>query len=147
MIEDYNYTDFFYINKSSIHGYGMFAKNDIQEGTILDCPRFIMIPNLLMKSEKINSFLNNILSPKYQKKFSYQENILYYNAYVFKTKFYMENKKMKEIYFIPITQLVFCNSSSTPNIETRYNPNYQTVYFKTIKPISKDEEILLEYRT
>jgi SET domain-containing protein len=54
---------------------------------------------------------------------------------------------MKEIYFIPITQLVFCNSSSTPNIETRYNPNYQTVYFKTIKPISKDEEILLDYRT
>jgi hypothetical protein len=147
MIEDYNYTDFFYIKKSLVHGYGVFAKNDIQEGIILDCPRYLMIPNLLMKNEKINSFLNKILSPKYQKEFSYQNNILYYNSYVFKTKFYMENKKMKEIYFIPITQLVFCNNSSAPNIETRYNPNYQTIYFKTIKSISKDEEILLEYRT
>jgi len=147
MTENYNYTDLFYINKSSIHGYGMFAKNDIQEGAILDCPRYIIIPNFLIQNKKINCFLNKILSPKYQKEFSYKNNILYYNVYVFKTKFYMENKKMKEIYFIPITQLVFCNSSTIPNIETRYNPNYQTIYFKTIKSISKDEEILLEYRT
>jgi hypothetical protein len=147
MIKDYNYTDFFYINKSSIHGYGIFAKNDIEKDIILDCPRYIMIPNFLIKNKTINYFLNNILSPKYQKKFSCENNILYYNVYVFRAKFYIENKKMKEIYFIPITQLVFCNSSRVPNIEARYNHNYQTVYFKTIKSISKDEEILLEYRT
>ena len=145
MIEDYNYLDLFYIKKSSISGYGIFAKNNIEKNTILDCPRYIMIPNLIMKYKKINSFLNKILSKRYQRQFCYKNNILYYSSYVFRTKFYLEDKKMKEMYFIPITQLVFCNSSSSPNIEARYNPNYQTIYFKSIKSINKDDEIFLDY--
>jgi hypothetical protein len=147
MIENYNYLDLFYMNESSIHGYGVFAKSDIIENTVLDCPRYIMIPNFIMKYEKINVFLNKILSPKYQKHFSSRNNVLYYNSYVFKSNFYLPDKKIKEMYFIPITQLVFCNSSSSPNVETRYNPNYQTIYFKSIKSIKKDDEIFLDYRS
>ena len=145
MIEDYNYLDLFYIKKSPIHGYGVFAKNNIEKKAIIDCPRYIMVPNFLIKNRKINNFLNKILSPKYQTDFSNKNNIIYYDSYVFKTKFYVEDKKMKEIYFIPITKLVFCNSSIDPNIEATYDPSNPTIYFESTKNINKDDEIFLEY--
>jgi len=142
-LDKYFYSNYLYLERSNISGYGVFAKKDLDANSIIECPRYILIPNYFIKY-KIYKILNYILSPRYQRKFSKENDIFYFSTYIFKSKFYIKNK-MNLIYFIPITQLVFCNSSNKPNIEVRYNPNSQKIYFKTIDIITKDTEILLKY--
>lgn len=104
------------IRKSPIHGWGVFSKNFIKNGEILEeCP-FLVIP--LAKNECSSIFIDY--------RFNYPRN-------------------MTEHQVIPFGFSCLYNHSDNPNAKWETDTENQIFIFSAIKDIQKDEEIFTYY--
>ena len=114
---------FSYIDKSNVHGFGLFSSEDIKCGTILgSLDGQIMDWN---NYDELSDYLKNILG-KYKNYFLMEWNAL----------------NTKTLLVRPFrTKYSYINHSSKPNVEIKYNP----IRIETIKNIKKCEELFLDY--
>tara|TARA_Y100001973_G_C4987948_1_gene227478 strand:- start:43 stop:468 length:426 start_codon:yes stop_codon:yes gene_type:complete len=115
------------VKKSSIHGYGVFAKENIKKGEVLEECHYISIPKV-----PLMSFLSLSLE---------KEKILNFISYFFR---FPKTKSYKEI-ALPLGNGCIYNSSITPNADWETNEKTKLFIFKSIKKIKKGEEILTNY--
>ncbi|MFX1325998.1 MAG: SET domain-containing protein-lysine N-methyltransferase [Promethearchaeota archaeon] len=106
---------------SAKKGRGVFAKNDIKKGTIIDIAYVVPIPN------------------KDYKKIS--KTILYNYCYIW------EDPKHKPEFTNAITLSIsqFINHSYDPNVVYLYDYKNQAIEFSALKEIAKGEELLVNY--
>ena len=44
-MSDFFYSNLIYLKKSNIHGYGIFASEDIKKDTLIEKPKYTLVPN------------------------------------------------------------------------------------------------------
>jgi len=106
---------------SSNKGRGIFAKKDILKGRIIDVAHVVLIPNNDYKQidkTLLSNYCFEWKNPKYK----------------------LENKMV-----LAMTICQFMNHSYSPNVRYEYNYRNDTIKFKTIKNIKKDEELTMNY--
>lgn len=115
---------FSYIDKSNVHGFGLFSDKDIHSKTILgNLDGQIMNWN---NYDELSDYLKNSLG-------KYKNYILMeWNALDTKTLLVRPFR----------TKYSYINHSCEPNVEIKYNP----IRIETIKNIEKGEEFLLNYK-
>jgi len=104
------------IRKSPIHGWGVFAKENILEGEILEENPFLVIP--MGKNEASSLFID------------YRFN-------------YPRIKSEKQVIVLGSSSLY--NHSENPNAMWETDTENEIFIFKAIKNINKDEEIFVYY--
>jgi uncharacterized protein len=104
------------LRKSSIHGWGVFAKDDIYPNEILEEEPFLILP--ISKGE-ISSLLNDY-------RFNYPSGDWEYQV-------------------MPLGFSGFYNHSDTPNAFWYTDVNNEIFIFKSSRFIEKDNEILIYY--
>jgi uncharacterized protein len=98
-----------YVKNSPIHGYGVFAKQDIRPEEVIEiCPTL----KSLLPDQKLEN-------------------------YYFKPKDYY--------YLLPMGYGCLYNHAEQPNCELYFDKEADLIIFKAIKPILKDEEVLIYY--
>lgn len=102
--------------KSSIHGWGIFAKEDINNGEILEENPFLIIP--MSQGEASSIFIDY--------RFNYPRNSSKYQV-------------------IPFGFSCLYNHSDSPNAMWETDEENNIFVFFSIKEIKKDEEILVYY--
>jgi len=115
---------FSYISNSKIHGFGLFADSNIQKNTILG-----ILDGQIMdwnNYDNLSDFLKN------------EFNI--YKNYIFMEWNALNNKTLLVRPFR--TKYSYINHSENPNVTIKYNP----IRIETIRKITKDEEILINYK-
>ena len=113
-----------YISNSSIHGFGLFAKVDIDKNDIL-----CVLDGQVISWDKYNSITNNL-------SMHIQEPYVQY--------FFMEWNALSEDTLLVRslrTKYSYINHSRTPNTKLLYHP----IRVVAIKDIPKDEEITIDY--
>jgi len=106
---------------SSKKGRGVFAEKDILKGRIIDVAHVVLIPNNEYKQidkTLLSNYCFEWKNPKYK----------------------LENKMA-----LAMTICQFMNHSYSPNIKYEYNYRNDTIKFKTIRDIKKDEELTVNY--
>ena len=129
-----NNSNLFELKISKIHGYGVFAKINIENNCILDT----------VKPFTINKSLFYLI-------------ILYYHIYkIFKkispsniTKYLFVQRlgeKINKVHLIP-SIFSYCNNSRElePNAKFYFNHEIGMYLIKSIKQINKNEEVLIKY--
>lgn len=142
MSEDYYYSDNLYIKKSNIHGYGVFAKKKIKKDSLIDSPRCIFVPKIFLN--KIFLYIAHKLINKYEKKFIDKYKVLSFCRYIFEYRIPSDSIKTT-VHIIPITLLLFSNSSKDCNVDLKYDLISKEFFFQANKDINQDDEILLDY--
>jgi len=104
------------IRKSTIHGWGVFAKEDISAGDILEESYFLIIP--MNKSESSSIFIDY--------RFNYPRSNSRYQV-------------------IPFGFACVYNHSDSPNATWETDEENEIFVFSAIKNIKKDEEIKTYY--
>ena len=105
------------VRKSNKHGYGVFAKDFIKKGEILEECHVIPFPNY---------YVNEIPSLKR-------------NAFIFPRQ-----ENYKEM-VLPLGYGCIYNSSPFPNADWETDEKRRLIIMKNIKDIEKDEEICWDY--
>lgn len=105
------------VRKSPIHGWGVFAKNDIKSGEILEENPFLIIP--MSPGESSSIFIDY--------RFNYPSG----------------NNSRYQV--IPFGFSGLYNHSETPNAQWVTDEENELFIFTAIKDIKKDEEILTYY--
>lgn len=104
------------VRKSNIHGWGVFAKNNIQPGETLEEVPFLIIP--MSKYESSSIFIDY--------RFNYPRNESKYQV-------------------MPFGYAGLYNHSESPNAMWETDENNEIFIFKSIRQINKDDEILVYY--
>lgn len=106
---------------SSKKGKGLFAQQNIEEGTIIDIANVVLIPNKDYKRIK--------------------KTVLYNYCYIW------EDPKLKPEYENAISLSIsqFMNHSYEPNIKYVYDYKNNKIEFITLRDIPKDEELTVNY--
>ena len=112
------------VKKSPIHGYGIFAKENIKKDEILEECHFISIGGTSL-SEEDKAFLSKNDLGKYMFRFP--------------------RNTMQEIAWVLGIGSIY-NSSPKPNADWETNEKRRLFIFKSIKNIQKGEEILINYQ-
>ena len=110
-----------YIDISSIHGFGLFAKKPIQAGAIL-CE---------LDGQKMDW--------GHYEKLRRTINLGEYQDYIFMEWNALDPKTLLVRAFR--TKYSYINHSKMPNVEIKYNP----IRIETIKQINKNDEIVIDY--
>ena len=114
-----------YIKKSDIHGYGVFAKEDIKEGDIVEqalCPTQILEPKYIYIDGKVTI-----------------ENVDSMSSYRFAAP------DSLEYWVIPMGNAMCYNHNSEPNLEWTHSIEERFIVFTAIKDIKKGEELCTDY--
>lgn len=106
---------------SSKKGRGLFAKEDIQKGRIIDVANVVLIPNNDYKQ--------------------IDKTLLYNYCFEWKNPKYKLENKMALV--MSICQ--FANHSYNPNVKYEYKYRNDTIKFKSIRKICKGEELTINY--
>jgi SET domain-containing protein len=104
------------VRKSDVHGYGVFAKNDIRTGQILEECHLLLWDKSLGHGDYMRSYRFSF--PRYAKE---HENCL------------------------PLGFGCIYNCSENPNIEWKCDEENKLIIFYTIKNIKKDKELYHNY--
>ncbi len=106
---------------SSKKGKGLFAKQQIKKGTIID------IANVILISNKDYELIDKTIVSNYC--------------------FIWENPKYKSKYKMALAMSIcqFMNHSYTPNVRYEYQYKNDSIKFIAIRGISKDEELTMNY--
>lgn len=104
------------VRKSNIHGWGVFAKDDIKSGEILEENYFLIIP--LHKTEGSSIFIDH--------RYNYP-------------------RKNSEYQVIPFGFSCIYNHSNEPNAVWETDEENEIFVFTAIKDIKKDDEIFTYY--
>lgn len=115
---------FSYIDKSNIHGLGLFADRNLHSGTILG-----VLDGQIMNWNSYDE-LSNYLKESFGK----------YQNYIFMEWNAIDSKTLLVRPFR--TKYSYINHSYEPNLEIKYNP----IRIETIKDIKKNEEFVLNYK-
>ncbi|MFX1570238.1 MAG: SET domain-containing protein-lysine N-methyltransferase [Promethearchaeota archaeon] len=102
-------------------GRGLFAKEDIRKGKIIDVAHVVLIPNndyKLIDKTLLSNYCFEWKNPKYKS----------------------ENKTA-----LAMSICQFMNHSYSPNVTYEYNYRNDTIKFKTIKHVNKNEELTINY--
>ena len=123
-----NNLNLFMLQPSKIHGLGVFAKEDVKKGIIID-----QVKPLIM-SKKIFYLL--LISLYFFKFFKIKDstNILKILCHT-----------NSDIHFLPSIMSYLNHGASYSNIEHSYEPNFGYSFFTTAD-VKKGEELLLKYR-
>ena len=117
------------IKKSPIHGYGVFAKENIKKDEILEECHFISFPY----NEEFTSF--------------YQSNNMARYVFIF-PRFKKHNVKKENLEFaLPLGAGCVYNSSPNANADWETDKKRRLFIFKSIKNIQKGEEICTNYQS
>ena len=114
-----------YIRKSDIHGYGVFAKEDIKVGELIEeavCPEQILEPKYVYIDGKVT--IGNIDS---------------LSSYRFGS---MDDR---EYWIIPMGNAMCYNHSKDPNVVWTHSTEDRLLLFTALKDIKKDEELTFDY--
>jgi SET domain-containing protein len=114
-----------YIKESVLHGYGVFAKDDIQSGNLVEecvCPTEVIEPKYTYLDTE--AFINNIDTLQ-----SYR----------------LEPTDGSPYWLMPLGNFGVYNHSFKPNAEVRLRPLSRIVEVTAITDIKKDEEIVWNY--
>ena len=106
---------------SSKKGKGLFAKEDIQKGKVIDVAHVILIPNNDYKridKTLLSNYCFEWKNPRYK----------------------LENNMA-----FAMTICQFMNHSYNPNVKYEYNYKNDTIKFKAIKRICKGDELTMNY--
>lgn len=136
MNDEFSYNDLYYFKKSNIHRYGIFAKEDIKENTILETPRYTILP-LSIYQDKLNY-------DDFEIEFLKKTKILDISNYIFILP-YLNLGYLKKILILPLTKLVFANwanSQGESNVIGEFKLESTHMFIRTTKYIKKDSEIL-----
>ena len=106
---------------SSKKGKGLFAKEEIRKGKIIDIAHVVLIPNNDYKQ------INKTLVSNY--------------CFEWKSPKYKSENKMA----LAMSVCQFMNHSYNPNVIYEYDYRNDTIKFKAIKTIKKDEELTINY--
>lgn len=106
---------------SSKKGKGLFAKQQIKKGTIID------VANVILISNKDYELIDKTIVSNYC--------------------FIWENPKYKSKYKMALAMSIcqFMNHSYTPNVRYEYQYKNDSIKFIAIRGISKDEELTMNY--
>ena len=106
---------------SSKKGKGLFAKQQIKKKTIID------VANVILISNKDYELIDKTIVSNYC--------------------FIWENPKYKSKYKMALAMSIcqFMNHSYTPNVRYEYHYKNDSIKFITIRDISKDEELTMNY--
>jgi SET domain-containing protein len=136
----------YYIDKSNIHGNGVFALKNIKSGEEICAPKYIIIPKKFIESIDLinNNYSNSEII------FSKMNDSLGLNSYINKINFEYDNEK-KYCYIIFLDNISLCNTHADKNkinigIKTDKQNNILKFIIYAIKDINKDEELLLQYK-
>jgi SET domain-containing protein len=121
---------------SDIHGVGVFARENITKGEILDSSRPLRINICLCI---ISIFIHKIL------RLLGLDNSTNIFNFIFLGKSRINSTDKKTAHIVP-SLLSYCNSSDKPNIKIYFDYSSQIYYFFSLRNISLGEEILIEYK-
>jgi hypothetical protein len=136
-MNDFFYSNLIYLKKSSIHGYGIFASEDIKADTIIEKPRYTLIPN---------TFSNQLNYNQDEIDFIKKTNILDISNYIGYYYPLIDN----HVYNLNIIILSICkfinwaNKEEDINCEFTFDLNSHYVHLKAVKNIQKDSELLIK---
>tara|TARA_R110001592_G_scaffold336337_1_gene621840 strand:+ start:327 stop:731 length:405 start_codon:yes stop_codon:yes gene_type:complete len=114
-----------YIKESPIHGYGIFAKEDIQSGDLIEecvCPV-------------------EVIEPKY----TYLDNDVYINNIDTLQSYRLAPQDGKPYWIMPLGYFGIYNHSFKPNAGVNIRPESRIVQVTALNDIKKDEEIVWNY--
>jgi len=114
-----------YIKKSNVHGYGVFAKEDIKEGDIVEqaiCP-------------------TQIIEPKYE----YLDGKVFIDNVDTMSSYRFSGPNNTEYWIMPSGNAIMYNHSFVPNIIWNHADDERAIIFTALKDIKKDEELLFDY--
>lgn len=137
------------VRRSSIEGYGVFAKEDITKGEILEESPFIILPFYTLASKGVFEILklNNFLNPKEKHATNLIKNLGFKDAdeYYFKwsPKYQLEEDELVYTVLPLGFGPIYNTSNSGNNAEWKIENNY--FVFSASKNIKKDEEICTFY--
>ncbi len=114
-----------YIAKSDIHGYGVYAKEDIKKGDIVEqalYPTQILEPKYVYLDGKVT--IENVDSMS-SYRFAAPDNL--------------------EYWILPMGNAMCYNHNSEPNIQWIHSTEERILIFTALKDIKKDEELTFDY--
>jgi len=114
-----------YIKKSTIHGYGVFAKQDIKSGDIVEeaiCP-------------------TQVIEPKYE----YLDGEVYIENVDTLSYYRFSGPGDMETWVIPSGNAIIYNHSINANITWAHSTTERIIIFTAVTDIKKDEEMLFDY--
>lgn len=144
-----NFSSKIEVRKSKIEGWGVFAKEDIERGEILEESPFIIFPFYTLISKNIFDVLkiNNFLNPKEKHAISLAKNLGFKEADDYYFKWAPKHQPEGEDLVYTVLPLgfgpIYNTSNSTNNAEWKIEDNY--FVFSASKNIKKDEEICTFY--
>lgn len=144
-----NFSSKIEVRKSSIEGWGVFAKENIKKGEVLEESPFIILPSYTLIAKSVFDILrlNKALDPKEKYETNLIKNLGFKDAddYYFKwiPKYQPEGEEL--IYTVLPLGFgpIYNTSNSSNNAEWRIENNY--FVFSASKDIEKDEEICTFY--
>lgn len=137
------------VRKSPIEGFGVFAKEDIKKGEILEESPFIILPFYTLVSKNIFEVLkaNDFLNPKEKHSASLIKNLGFKDADDYYFKWAPKHQPEGEELVYTVLPLgfgpIYNTSNSTNNAEWKIEDKY--FIFLASKDIKKDEEICTFY--
>ena len=114
-----------YIKKSTLHGYGVFAKEDIKAGEVIEqaiCP-------------------TQVIEPKYE----YLDGQVYIENIDTMSYYRFTGPNNMDIWIIPSGNSIMYNHSTDPNTTWIHATDERMIIFLAITDIKKDEELLFDY--
>jgi len=136
-MNDFFYSNLIYLKKSNIHGYGIFASEDIKVDIVIEKPRYTLIPN---------TFSNELKYNQDEIDFIKKTNVLDISNYIGYYYPLIDN----HVYNLNIVPLSICNFINWANEENDINCtftfdlNSHYIYLKAVKNIQKGSELLIK---
>ena len=130
---EYIYKDLYYIAKSTKHGYGVFAKEKIKNGTLIETPRYTILPHNVYRNKPVFTQDEMYILKKY--------NMLDFSCYTSELPIFINNAP-SYLAIIPLTQLNLINWADTQeeiNIAGSYCLGSHLISITSVKDIDKDE--------
>lgn len=144
-----NFSSKIEVRKSPIEGWGVFAKDNIKKGEILEESPFIILSSFVLANKPIFEILKqqNLINPKETYSTSLIRNLGFKDADEYYFKWIPKHQPENEELVYTVLPLgfgpIYNTSNSTNNAEWRIENNY--FVFSASKDIKKDEEICTFY--
>ena len=139
-----NPSDLFFVEKSKIHGNGLFAKKFIKKDKNLLDIKFFLLPK-----EMVERHINNTMyHSEIEKEFIKYYGVLTFDNYLNKIHFKCLNEYSHTVYMILLGDASFINNSfndENQNIKTSYCSESKKIYIQSTRDIEIGEEILMNY--